>query len=215
MLPKIIIVEDHQLFRKSFSILLTSQNIAQIVAEAENGEIFLELIEIHKPDLVLMDISMPVMDGCTASIKALEKYPDLKILVLSMLGDEENYFRMLKAGVSGFILKTTGLEEVRFAINEILNNRTYFSNQLLKNIIKSFQQTKDADNKDDLTEREIEVLKLICDGYSDIDIAEKLFLSPQTVNKHRANILSKTGVKNSVSLVVYAIKNKIITLEKN
>ncbi len=131
-----------------------------------------------------------------------------------MLGYEKNYFRMLKAGIKGFLVKTTGMEEVIFAINEVLNNRTYFSGELLKNIINSFNQEEKNGNNETLTDREIEVLKLICHGDSDNEIAEKLFISHRTVNKHRSNILSKTGVKNSVCLVVYALKNNIIKLEK-
>ncbi len=207
---KIIIVDDHQMFRESLSKLLMVEQVANVIAHAANGEEFLELLNVHKPDLVLMDIDMPVMDGIEATKKGIEKYPDLKVLTLSSFGEEKYYFKMVEAGAKGFILKNASLAELQNAIVEVGNNRSWFSSELLQKIIIniSAQPQKDANNK--LTNREEEILKLVCESYTNEQIAEKLNVSYDTVKWHRSNLLSKTKCSNTAGLVIYAIKNKIV-----
>jgi DNA-binding NarL/FixJ family response regulator len=161
-----------------------------------------------------MDISMPRMNGIEATSKAMLKYPDLKIIALSMFGEENYYFNMLQAGVRGFILKDSGFEELLKAINKVLEGDNYFSNKILTSLIKSqadVNKTKKNGEEDiKLSKREIEVLALICEGYSNKEIAEKLSISQRTIEGNRSSLLIKTGSKDSVNLALYALKNKLL-----
>ena len=133
---KIIIVDDHLMFRDGMKYLIETEGMGEIIAEATNGQEFLKLLEIYDPDLVLMDLEMPVMGGIEATKKALELRPNLKILVLTMLGMKNNYTEVINAGVKGFIFKTSGKQELEKAIKTINNGGTYFSNELLNQINK-------------------------------------------------------------------------------
>lgn len=205
---KIIIVDDHQLFRNGLKFILNEMNDMQVTGEASNGKEFLELLEYELPDLILMDINMPVMNGVEATKHALEKHPGLNILILSMYGETEYYNTMIDLGVKGFILKDIDNKELRDAIEKIVSGGNYFSQELLLNLIKN----KSYDENITLTKREKEVLELICKGFSNQQISEKLFISQRTVERHRSSLLLKTDSKNSISLVVYAIKNKLVLL---
>lgn len=212
--PSIIIVDDHLIFRQGLNAMITAENIASIAGEASNGVEFLKLLSVSKPDLVLMDIDMPQMNGMEATQKALEMIPDLKIIALTMFGDEEYYYRMIELGVKGFILKSAGIAELERAINDVLKNKSYFSNELLQRIIHNFSMNNTQKNEShkNLSEREIEVLSYICKGLTTDEIAEILHLSPKTIKSHRANLLDKTACKNTPTLILYALKNKIIKL---
>lgn len=203
-----ILVDDHKIFRESLKKLLISEKIVDVVEEAANGKEFLQTLEKVKPSLVLMDIQMPVMDGIEATRKATQKYPDLIILTLSSFGDEKYYFKMLEAGAKGFVLKNSGINELEYAIREVLNGSSWFSNELLQKVIISI--SKPSAREIEISEREQEVLKLICEGFTNDQIAEKLFLSVDTIKWHRNNLLSKTGCSNTASLVMYSIRSKLI-----
>jgi len=207
----IIIVDDHQIFRESLVELLTKQGF-KIIGSAGNGKQLLSLLESITPDLVIMDIAMPEMDGYEASQKALEKYPDLKILTLSSFGDEKYYYQMVQAGVKGFVVKNAGINELKQAIYEIVAGGSWFSKKKKKKVISSLNKKPATDNTSKLTEREIEVLDFICKGLTAEKMAEELCLSTETVRTHRANLLSKTGCSNAPALVMYAIKNKLIEI---
>lgn len=203
-----IIVDDHKIFRESLTYVLESQANINVIAQANNGLELLSILKHTKPGIVLLDIEMPVMDGVEATREAIKLYPDLKILVLSMHKDEEFYSSMIDLGVKGFILKESDTQEVIKAVDEIIKGSLYFSQELLLGLLK-----KRKDNICiELTTREQEVLTLIAKGLSNIEIGEKLFISARTVEKHRAELLLKTESKNSVSLVVYAIKNGLVTI---
>ncbi|MFZ4402310.1 MAG: response regulator transcription factor [Bacteroidales bacterium] len=212
--PKIIIVDDHLIFRQGLTSLLTKENIAIVIEEASNGKEFIELLNYHKPDLVLMDIDMPYMNGMEATQKAMELMPDLKIIAFTMFGDEEYYYKMIDLGVKGFILKSSGMIELERAIETVMLGESYFSNELLRKIIKNFGKT----NKHDfielahLSDRELEVLQLICFGLNNDEIADKLCISPKTVKSHKSNLLEKTECKNTTGLILYALKNKIVDI---
>lgn len=209
----IMIVDDHALFRNGLKLLLNSQDDFNVVSEASNGIEFLESLELLPIDIVLLDINMPEMDGVQAAQIALKKNPDLKIITLSMYGDEEYYYKMVEAGVSGFLLKDSDIDEVYSALRSVIDGKNYFSQELLQNLLKNIKNsTEQSKEVSELTEREIEIILLICQGFSNIEISEKLFLSKRTVEKHRANILEKTNTKNTASLVMFAIKNKIVEL---
>jgi DNA-binding NarL/FixJ family response regulator len=204
----VIIVDDHKLFRDGLKFILSETGIADVIAEASNGKEFLLLLDKLKPDLVLMDINMPVMNGIESSKKALEIFPDLNILVLSMYGDEEYYNTMIDLGVKGFLLKDADTSELKTAIHKILEGGSYFSQQLLLNIINSRQVQETVK----LTRREKEILALICQGHSNNIISDELHISSRTVERHRAELLDKTQSANSISLVIYAIKHGLVKI---
>ena len=212
--PDIIIVDDHLIFRQGLKSIITLENIANVIGEASNGIELLELLSALKPDLVLMDIDMPRMNGLDATEKALELMPELKIIAFSMFSDEEYYYKMIDRGVKGFILKTSGINELENAINNVMGGESYFSNELLRKIINNFGRAGNSKPVDqsNLTEREIEVLQQICLGLSTEEIAEKLFISPKTVKSHKSNLLEKTVCKNTPALILFAIKNKIVEI---
>lgn len=210
---KIIIVDDHEMFRSGIKSLIELENLGSVIAEASNGEEFLKLIEKNIPDLVLMDIDMPLMDGIEASEKALQMHPGINILVLSMYDDYAHYSALLGAGVKGFISKSSGKSGLEKGINAVSSGDCYFSPDLLKNVIVEINKSKERKTDDNVirfSQREEEILKLICNGYDTNEIADKLFLSNKTIDNHRSKLLQKVGVKNSIGLVIYAIKNKIV-----
>lgn len=210
---KITLVDDHALFRNGLKILLGATPEIRVISEAANGKEFLEIIEHNLPHIVLMDINMPVMDGVEATQEAMEKHPDLKIIALSMFGEEDYYYRMINAGVKGFLLKNSEINEVIEAIKQVNKGNSYFSQELLYNVIKSFKPHKEMETElAALSKRELQVLEEICKGLSNQEIADNLFISKRTVDKHRANLLSKTNSKNTANLIMYAIKNKLIAI---
>ena len=212
--PNIIIVDDHLIFRQGLKSIITLEIIANVIGEASNGIELIELLSDLKPDLVLMDIDMPRMNGLDATEKALEILPELKVIAFSMFSDEEYYYKMIDRGVKGFILKTSGINELETAIQNVMSGDTYFSNELLRKIINNFGRTNITKQTalENLTEREIEILQLICFGLSTEQIAEKLFISPKTVKSHKSNLLEKTVCKNTPALILFAIKNKIVEI---
>lgn len=205
---QVALVDDHQLFRSGINFIISDTEDIEIAFEASNGQEFLDFVDQYQPDLVLMDINMPVVDGVEATRRALEKYPDLKVLVLSMFGEVDYYNTMIDLGVKGFILKDIDNDELIDAIRKVNKGGSYFSQELLLQLIKQ----KPADDEVELTRREKEVLELICVGHSNQEISEKLFISQRTVERHRSSLLFKTDSKNSVSLVVYAIKNGLVKI---
>ena len=206
---KIIIVDDHRLFRNGLKFILGEIEVVEVIGEASNGKEFLDLIQYIKPDLVLMDISMPEMNGVEACRIAIERYPDIKILVLSMFGEDAYYNTMIDIGVKGFILKDTDNSELKTAIQSILNGNSYFSQELLLKLIRN----KNVSPGIKLSRRESEILGLICKGLSTNQISEILHISHRTVERHRASLLDKTESSNSISLAIYAIKNNLIKVE--
>jgi len=204
---KIYIVDDHSLFREGLKFLLESSEYISEIKEAENGRMFLDNIETFKPDVVLMDIEMPEMNGIEATKEALKLMPKLKIIALSMYSDENFYTEMIEAGAKGFLIKNSQFRDVQTAILEVFNDRNYFSPEILSSIVTSLNRKPEQPESNELTKRELEILINICMGLSNSEIAEHLFISKRTVDKHRENILFKTQSKNTAELVVYAIKN--------
>ena len=209
---RIALVDDHTLFRRGLKMLLASCPDFEVVAEASSGEEFLELLDAARPDVVFMDYSMGGINGAETTERALVRVPDLKVISLTMFGDNAYYSRMAAAGAKGFLLKDSEFDEVVEAVNTVCDGGTYFSALLLESISQSLRVTQSAssDGQDALSEREIEILVGICQGLSTQEIADKHFISKRTVDKHRANILEKSGCKSTASLVVYAIKNGLV-----
>jgi DNA-binding NarL/FixJ family response regulator len=214
---KIILTDDHRIFRQGLKSLIETEKLGNIIAEAENGKELLNLLSKHNPDLVLMDIDMPEMNGIEATIEALKINPALKILCLTTHGDEAHYYSAIDAGAKGFVLKTASINELHAAIYEVAAGGNYISVELLKNIIakvnkeptnnelgKSFQEK--------LTEQEIEVLLCLSKGISNAEIAEQLTLGVDEIELRKSNLLNKTNSQNTAGLIMYAIKNKIIVV---
>ena len=212
--PDIIIVDDHLIFRQGLKSLINSENFASVIGEASNGKEFIELLSHLKPDLVLMDIDMPQMNGMEATQKALELMPELKIIAFTMFSDEDYYYKMIDLGVKGFILKSSGINELEKAIQDVMQGESYFSNEVLRKIISNLGRKNSNKSNENaiLTNREKEVLQQICFGLNNEEIALKLFISPMTIKSHRSNLLEKTGCKNTPALILLAIKNKMVEL---
>ena len=207
---RIALVDDHSLFRRGLKVLLASHADFEVVAEASSGEEFLELLDVARPDVVFMDYSMGGMNGAEATERALERMPELKVISLTMFGDNAYYSRMATSGAKGFLVKDSEFDEVVEAVRTVCDGGNYFSALLLESLSQSLHSVVDVDERDMLSEREIEILVGICQGLSTQEIADKHFISKRTVDKHRANILEKSGCKNTASLVVYAIKSGLV-----
>ena len=202
----IFLVDDHSLFREGLRFLLSNSNFVSEIKEAKNGQEFLEGLQNFKPDIILMDIDMPIMNGIEATLKVIKHDSDLKIIALSMYSDENFYTEMIEAGAKGFLLKNSQFIDVETAIMEVYNGRNYFSPEILSLIIRGLNRKTHTPINHELTKRELEVLLNICQGFSNQEISEQLYISKRTVDKHRENILLKTQSKNTAELVVYAIK---------
>ncbi|NMC39636.1 MAG: response regulator transcription factor [Bacteroidales bacterium] len=209
---RIIIVDDHHLFRNGLRLLIETFPEFEISGEASNGREFLEIIKHTPADVVLMDINMPEIDGVEATRAVMKIQPGLHVIALSMYGEEEYYYRMTEAGAKGFLLKDSDISEVRDAILTVQKGGSYFSQELLHNVIQKIKHRESETKVANLSKREKEILLKICEGLSNQEIAEALFISKRTVDKHRANLLDKTNARNTASLILYAIKNKLIEI---
>jgi DNA-binding NarL/FixJ family response regulator len=211
---RILIADDHKIIRDGIKALLRDIKEFHIAGEAENGLKTIDQIDLLKPDVILMDISMPGMSGIECTLKIKSTHPEIKILVLSMSKEEEHIRKMLEAGASGYILKNTGKEELIKAIKAVSEGNYYFSNDVTESLMKEILFPSHSDinktTKVELTERETEILSLISMEYTNSEIAEKLFLSVRTIDAHRRNILGKTGCRNTAGLVRFGIENGLI-----
>lgn len=210
---RIFLVDDHALFRTGLKGLLERIPGYRITGEAASGEEFLAQLPAIEADVVFMDFAMPGIDGAQTTERALTLRPELKVITLSMFGEEGYYTRMVEAGAKGFLLKDSAIAEVEEAIEAVAEGGSYFSGQLLASLAGRLRRLSAPEEPEEaLSLREQEILVAVCRGLSNQEIAEELYISKRTVEKHRANILEKTGCKNTASLVVYAIRHGIVTL---
>ncbi len=208
MTIRTIIVDDHRILRDGIKALIREMDGVELVGEASNGFELIPLLKGCNVDLILMDINMPKMNGIDATREALKICPSVKVIVLSMHDDVNYYDSMVQLGVDGFLLKESNYDELEKAIKSVFDGRPYFSQELLLKLLRSKKETSLIQ----ITNREREVLQLICQGLSTTEIAEKLYLSVSTIEKHRAELLVKTNSPNSTALAVYAIKNNLVNL---
>ncbi|MBS9525418.1 response regulator transcription factor [Litoribacter ruber] len=207
---KVLVADDHQMFIDGIkSMLETSENI-EVVAEAMNGKQVLEICEKREVDLVIMDISMPELDGLETSKQLLKLYPDIKILGLSMHNDRNFISDMLKTGAHGYILKNTGKQNLIEAIEAIHGGETFLGEQVQQTLLNSFMKKSKSLQVEKLSSREQEVLESIATGMTTQEIAEQLFISKNTVETHRKNLLFKLKAKNTAELVNNAYKERLI-----
>jgi DNA-binding NarL/FixJ family response regulator len=212
-ISKIMIVEDHAIFREGVKRIIEQMEDVELVGEAENGEIFLFMLNKLKPDIVLMDIKMPVMNGIEATEKALQLMPALKIIILTMHGEEEYLIAMVNKGIFGYVLKTSKANELEWAIHAVRKGEHYYSPEINGLLAKKVRQFT-AQEIPCFTPRENQVLYLLCKGLSNSEISDKLFISSRTVEGYKSKLLEKTGQPNVINLIIYAIRNKMITVEE-
>ena len=210
---RIILVDDHTLFRGGLRGLLDRYEGFRVVGEAGSGEELLERIGEWQADVVFMDIAMPGMGGAEATQRLLALRPQWRVITLSMFGDEHYYQRMVEAGARGVLLKDSPFDEVVRAVETVHGGGTYFREPRLGSLTgRMCSSERSAGADEPLSARETEILVCVCRGLSNQEIADKLFISKRTVDKHRANILEKTGCRNTASLVVYAIRQGLVDL---
>ncbi len=212
---KYAVADDHKIFRQGLRFALADDQKLALVGEAENGILLLELIEKHLPDVILLDLKMPEMDGIEATKKIREQYPGIKILMLTTYDDEQFILHLLELGINGYLLKNADPTEIKKAICTVYENDYYFndlmSNTMLKNIIYKSNSKNKYRVQIKLNNREIEVLRLICQELTTTEIAEKIYLSSRTIEGIRTNLIEKTGAKNVAGLVLFAIKTGIVS----
>lgn len=208
----VIIADDHQMFIDGIKSLLEHQENIAISGEAKNGEEVIELLEKQQADIILMDINMPELNGVDATKIIHKKFPNVKVLMLTMHNTKEYIAQMVAAGASGYILKNTGKEELIMAIEALYRGENYYSKEVTARIMESMKPKREQNfvGEVELTDREKEVLKLIVQELTTTEIAEKLFISHHTVETHRKNLISKLNVKNTAGLVKYAFQNGIV-----
>ncbi len=209
---RVLLADDHRLFREGLRGLLSAQEGIEVVGVAADGVELVSLTESVEYDVALIDIEMPVMNGLEAAGKILSAHPEALLVALTMHNDEAYYYRMVELGVKGFLLKNSDIDEVVCAVRKVSEGGCYFSQELLDSLVNTLQESQ-VEAEPLLSEREMEVLPLICQGLSNQEIADKLFISKRTVDNHRANILEKSGCKNTAGMVVWAIKNGLVELE--
>jgi DNA-binding NarL/FixJ family response regulator len=202
---QILIADDHAMVRDGLRNLIRQNKDYSVIGEAKSGNEALDLYDSLKPDLIILDISMPDINGMEVSKEILDKNPEAGIIVLSMYDDEEYVSRCLELGVKGYVVKSESGSELDYAIKSVLLGKNYFSRQAQDVIFKKYSQTvgkkKQREELIKLTKREIEIIKLIADGLTSQQMADKLFISPRTVETHRANLMKKVGVRNAIELV--------------
>lgn len=214
---KILLADDHKIVRDGIKLMLEPQAGIDVVDEAQNGKEVLEKLESHLVDIVVMDINMPEMDGITATRKVKEKFPDVKVLALTMSNDDLHIRQMIQAGASGYIMKSAGRKELKDAIDAIMEGKHYFSDEATESIMMDLVKGKGKSTDPDpihITDRELEILELIVQEHTNQEIAEKLYISSRTVDAHRRNLLQKTGARNTAGLVKYAFQHNLISSGK-
>ncbi|WP_010286875.1 response regulator [Kurthia massiliensis] len=218
-MTKIIIIDDHQLFREGVKRILDFEDTFEVVAEGDDGVDTLPLYEEFQPDVVLMDINMPQKNGVEATAELIEKYPDAKVIILSIHDDESYVSHALKSGALGYMLKEMDADEIVDAIKIVAAGGSYLHPKITKNLVAEYRRLSERENKGSfhqteirrpfhlLTKRECEVLQLLTDGQSNRAIGETLYISEKTVKNHVSSILQKMNVNDRTQAVVTAIKN--------
>lgn len=205
---KIYIVDDHQMLIDGLKALLTDEKHISLVGESTSARIALKEVAEYRPDIVLTDINMPEMDGIELTREIKRQQPEVKVIALSMYGERETISDMLKAGVSAYILKNTGKQELLKAIEKVASGGTFFSDEVSAEMMRVYPEQ--AAKEISLSQREIEVIELIAQEYTNARIAEALFISERTVETHRKNIFRKTDTKSVIGLLKYCVDKRII-----
>ncbi len=213
---KVVIADDHQIFIEGIKSLIRDSEKVSLVGEARDGETLMQVLKLKGPDVVLMDVSMPNMNGIEATRKIRLQFPAMKILGLTMSDDADSVSEMMRAGALGYLLKTTGKAELINAISHVYRGEKYLSSEMsMKLIEKMFDENEkepvvNTPRKAEITKRELDIVRLIAQELTNVEIAKKLNNSPMTIITHRKNLLRKLGVKNTAGLVKYAVMNGLL-----
>lgn len=206
---RILIGDDHQMFIDGLKLLMSTFDNVKVVGEALNGEEVLKELENKEADIVLLDINMPVMDGIVTTKKIHKRFPKVKVLMLTMYKRKEFIVQLVEAGVSGYVLKNTGAEELHDAIRVVYEGGEYFGEEITKEILQGMRR-KEHSEEILFSKREKEILKLLADELTSQQIADKLFISFHTVESHRRNLLSKAGTKTTTGLIRFAAEHGML-----
>ena len=211
---KIAIADDYKIFREGLKVGLSADENLEVLLEADNGEELLKGLEVQTPDVIIMDLKMPIMDGLEATKAVRKKYPSIKVLVVSMYDDDKFIIHLMENGANGYLLKNAEPDEIRRSIYAVHENGYYFNDLVNKALLKKLvlkNNLKPSFNQNiELTEREQEVLKLICEEKTAAEIGKQIFLSPRSVEGIRQRLIEKVGVRNSAGLVMFAVKNGFV-----
>jgi DNA-binding NarL/FixJ family response regulator len=211
---RIAIADDYKIYRDGLKVGLSADENFEVLMEADNGEDLLKGLETNPVDVIIMDLKMPIMDGMEATKAVRKKYPTMKVLVVTMYDDDKFIIHLMENGANGYLLKNTEPEEIRKSIYAVHENGYYFNDVVNKALLKKLvlkNNLKPSFNQNvELTERELEVLKLICEEKTAAEIAKDIFLSPRSVEGIRQRLIEKIGVRNTAGLVMFAVKNNMV-----
>jgi DNA-binding NarL/FixJ family response regulator len=212
---KVLIADDHQLFREGLATLLFSAENIEVIAQAKDGNEAIEKVKHFKPDVVLLDIAMPIINGIEATKKIKALFPDIKTITVSMHSDKQYVKGALEAGADGYLLKNCTYRQLTDAIQSVFDGKKYLSQDITELVISGYltPSATDTNEYSTLSEREKDIFLLFAEGKSTKEISDKLFISVKTVNTHKQNILDKLGLKSNADIVKYALKNGLIRLE--
>lgn len=212
---EVVIVEDHRLFREGLKSLLADKRNFEVVGEAGDGLEALRCVRKHRPNLILLDISMPKMNGISVMREIKGQFPEIKILALTIHQSDQYVLEAFEAGADGYCLKDAGRSELMVAITSVLEGKKYISPTIADNVMEGYlvgrKKLKSQTTWDTITPREREVLKLLGEGYQNKEISDMLHISVKTVEKHRANIMNKLDLHNAAALTAYAIEHGLVT----
>ncbi len=216
---RILLVDDHAILRRSLKALLDARPEMEVVGEASDGRDAISACEMLRPDVVLMDVSMPELNGIEATRQIRRARPGTQVVILSAFGDQDQLREALRAGATGYVVKRSDVDELVLAVQMVRRGNTYVSAELAASVdvAEVMYQSHRPDFRSDanrLTSREREVLQLVAEGHTGRDIAERLFVSPKTVEGHKTRIMSKIGAKNRSDLIRFALRSGIVTLEE-
>jgi DNA-binding NarL/FixJ family response regulator len=209
-LIRVLIADDHGIVRSGLRMLIERQTDMQVVAEADDGVAALESTQSQRPDVAVLDVSMPRMTGLQAAREIRSHVPDTRVLLLSMHDDERYFLEGLEAGAAGYVLKRAADTDLIGAVRTVADGRTFLSDEAQRTLMDEWLEGGRAEPDDPLTPRELEVVKLIAEAFTNRQIAETLKLSEKTVESHRANVFAKLGMRDRVEIVRYAIRRGLV-----
>jgi DNA-binding NarL/FixJ family response regulator len=216
MTINVVLADDHTIVRDGLRALLEANSEIKVVGDAASGSEAVEKVDQLNPDVVIMDISMPDMNGIVATRRLIEKYPDIRIIILSMLGTADNVFHALQAGARGYLLKESAGREVVEAVQTVYAGEMYFSRPITSTMVNDYMQARietQNDSLESLSPRENEILCLVVEGKTSAEIGKRLNLSPKTIESYRSRMMQKLGISDLTELIKFAIKNGLISLD--
>lgn len=216
MTINVVLADDHTIVRDGLRALLEANSEIKVVGDAASGSEAVEKVERLNPDVVIMDISMPEMNGVVATRHILEKNPEIRVIILSMLGTADNVFHALQAGAKGYLLKESAGREVVEAVQTVYAGEMYFSRPITGTMVNDYMQARietQNDSLESLSPRENEILCLVVEGKTSAEIGRRLSLSPKTIESYRSRMMQKLGISDLTELIKFAIKNGLISLD--